>query len=277
MKNFKKGLPTLLLLGIIVLGAIGGGVYIYKNKKTETPAVVDTEQQQPNRIQDISNWKTYSNEKYGGFTFKYPETFSVEEITSEDISGGDGGGSDIVEWQLRLPSVRSEFDKTSSLDVIMSMAAYPLDGFSQMFFSSSLLPRAFGSSWEAIVLRAVYPKNKSPQNLWWYFDAYDDLEYSIPQKAIMACGSTCSKIAVLPESDSLIDMEGNNMIASGKNWRGFILPELYGSGLAREYLIPDQSRNRMVVLRIGIEYLDPSFQQGVAEKILSTFELLNSK
>lgn len=38
MKNSQKGFVVPLLLGIIAILVIGGGVYVYKNKKTEIPA-----------------------------------------------------------------------------------------------------------------------------------------------------------------------------------------------------------------------------------------------
>ena len=74
-----------LLLGIIALLVIGGGVYVYKNKKAEVPVVAnDVIAQQANNqntsvntqkndssVIDTSNWKTYINTKYG-FEFKYP-------------------------------------------------------------------------------------------------------------------------------------------------------------------------------------------------------------
>jgi hypothetical protein len=48
MKNSKKGFIVPVLLVIIALLVIGGGVYVYKNKKVEVPAVVDTGTQQTN-------------------------------------------------------------------------------------------------------------------------------------------------------------------------------------------------------------------------------------
>ncbi|MEI8328153.1 MAG: hypothetical protein WCG02_03390 [Candidatus Taylorbacteria bacterium] len=48
MKNSNKGFAVPLLIGIIVLLVIGGGVYIYTNKKVEVPAVVDNATVQSN-------------------------------------------------------------------------------------------------------------------------------------------------------------------------------------------------------------------------------------
>lgn len=42
MKNTQKGFIVPLLIAIIALMAVGGGVYVYENKKVEVPVVVDT-------------------------------------------------------------------------------------------------------------------------------------------------------------------------------------------------------------------------------------------
>ncbi len=46
MENSQKGFIAPVILVIIALLVIGGGVYVYKSKKVETPAVVDTGTQQ---------------------------------------------------------------------------------------------------------------------------------------------------------------------------------------------------------------------------------------
>lgn len=51
MKNSQKGFVVPLLIGIIALLVIGGGVYIYGNKKVEVPAVVDNTTVQSNQVQ----------------------------------------------------------------------------------------------------------------------------------------------------------------------------------------------------------------------------------
>ncbi|MSU54979.1 MAG: hypothetical protein EXS46_00385 [Candidatus Taylorbacteria bacterium] len=54
MKNSQKGFIAPLLIGIIALLVIGGGVYIYGNKKVEVPAVVDNTTVQSNQIQQTN-------------------------------------------------------------------------------------------------------------------------------------------------------------------------------------------------------------------------------
>ena len=110
MKNSQKGFIVPLLLGIIALLVIGGGVYIYTNKKVETPAA-DNEIQQSNQVQqtntqsspsvtsqnqtpqqpssvpvsETANWKTCRNVKYG-YELKYPSTWKVWEPGSGNDS-----------------------------------------------------------------------------------------------------------------------------------------------------------------------------------------------
>ena len=75
MKNLQKGFVVPLLLGIIALLVIGGGVYIYQNKKAEVPSTnTNTEVNSENVT---SNWKTYTNTKYG-FEFQYPPTYTAK-------------------------------------------------------------------------------------------------------------------------------------------------------------------------------------------------------
>ncbi len=102
MKNNNKGFIAPILLAIIALLVIGGGVYIYQNKKEKVPAVVDTEIQQPGQVQqqtdtktspvntqtDTSNWKTYTNAQYG-FEFKYPPGHELDKLDLPIlVSGG---------------------------------------------------------------------------------------------------------------------------------------------------------------------------------------------
>ena len=51
MKNKQKGFVVPLLIAIIALLIIGGGVYIYENKKAEAPALTNTGIQQSDQVQ----------------------------------------------------------------------------------------------------------------------------------------------------------------------------------------------------------------------------------
>jgi hypothetical protein len=58
MKNLQKGFIVPVLLEIIAVLVIGGGVYIYESKKTETPPVVNNQNQLPNQNQQQTNTQT---------------------------------------------------------------------------------------------------------------------------------------------------------------------------------------------------------------------------
>lgn len=71
MKNLQKGFIVPLILAIIAILIVGGGAYVYLNKKTQI------------------FWKTYTSEKYG-FEFKYPQNLSIiTESTGEGNYDGD--------------------------------------------------------------------------------------------------------------------------------------------------------------------------------------------
>jgi len=245
-------------LVIVIIVLIISGIYIYKNKKAEIPTIIGTQKQQSNQVQDISNWKTYRNEEDGGFKFKYPDNFSVKEITAAEIGSGDGDDfiNYIASWEIR-----SSLDTTVYNNIIITIDVSPLNEFSYNIWQHPDIPSFF-------------------------------LNYDSSKKTIMACEfrerncslnvvlleceseSKCSQNVVLLGSDSQIDTEGNNVIALGKNWKAWTFFNLYGSGLAQLYLIPDQSKNQMISFHIETKYLDSLFQQGVVSNILSTFELL---
>lgn len=84
MKNSQKGFIVPVLVTIIALLIIGGGVYIYQNKKVEAPTVIDTGTQQTDQVQqtDTSDSKIYSG-KYqdidSGFYFNFPSDWKITQ------------------------------------------------------------------------------------------------------------------------------------------------------------------------------------------------------
>ena len=94
MKNSQKGFIVPVLLVIIALLVVGGGVYVYKNKKVEVPAVVDTGTQPtntntqtppvntqtktptPTPKDETLSWKIYQNDFFK-YEFQYPSGFAI--------------------------------------------------------------------------------------------------------------------------------------------------------------------------------------------------------
>lgn len=75
MKNNQKILIVILIIVIII-----GGYFALKTK--QQPAV----QQAPITSADTTNWKTYTNIRYG-FEFKYPADTNVKIYTGYKMSG----------------------------------------------------------------------------------------------------------------------------------------------------------------------------------------------
>lgn len=94
MKNLQKGFIGLPVLIAIVLGIIvlGGGTYFFMQQQSSSqvsPTSNSQSQQQPSQpttsitpssvsTKEISNLKTYRNEKYG-YSFNYPKSYSAFE------------------------------------------------------------------------------------------------------------------------------------------------------------------------------------------------------
>jgi hypothetical protein len=111
MKNSQKGFIVPVLLVIIALLVVGGGVYIYENKKVEIPAVVDTGTQPTNQNQQQTNTqtppvttglKTYSN---SGIEFKYPATWAVTKKDNEiTLTSPNNAANDITLLVFSTPT-----------------------------------------------------------------------------------------------------------------------------------------------------------------------------
>lgn len=99
MKNYTKGFIAPLLLALIALLLIGGGAYVYTQKKQENPPMTGnvtlpqatsttrTTKQANSTTQTSSSqttdWKTYTNNQYG-FSIKYPATWVAHGYWSEN-------------------------------------------------------------------------------------------------------------------------------------------------------------------------------------------------
>src|ERR1035437_8864366 len=83
-KNLQKGFVVPLLIAIIAVLVIGGGVYIYENKKAEAPVVTNAEIQQPNQVQQQTNTQTLPIT-----TQPTPPTSSQPSITVLSPNGGE--------------------------------------------------------------------------------------------------------------------------------------------------------------------------------------------
>src|SRR3989344_8749741 len=72
----KKGFASIILIALVVVLVGAGGYFILR--KDETPQVPFSEPTTPAPVNQIADWETYRNEKYG-FEVKYPPNWVVVE------------------------------------------------------------------------------------------------------------------------------------------------------------------------------------------------------
>src|SRR6185369_10138684 len=79
--NSEKGFMMPIILALIGILVIGAGVYFYKNKRAEAPAVVRTDQDDTQTPTDNPNqdWQTYKSEE-NGFEFNYSKKLSLTTV-----------------------------------------------------------------------------------------------------------------------------------------------------------------------------------------------------
>lgn len=74
----KKWLPVVLIIAVLM----GGGYFVFAKYQALWPFGVTQ------NIDEIANWHTYHNEKYG-FEFKYPENLEIIDSTNQGIPAFD--------------------------------------------------------------------------------------------------------------------------------------------------------------------------------------------
>jgi len=182
MKNLQKGFVASALLVIIALLVIGGGVYVYE-KKSKTPAVVDTGTQQSNQNQQQTNTQnqkpvTKTDLKpqpqitnldcgtvLGENLFAKPENRSVSEKNSLEcfakaifscqtaslkVSGNDDGVFEIVKKEggnCVIKSKASEMKQCAvPMDVIVDLKTYAET--QNLFIGDVIAPLSFMIAFE---------------------------------------------------------------------------------------------------------------------------------
>jgi hypothetical protein len=126
----NKGFIVPLLLGIIVLLVIGGGIYIYQNKKAQQSSQVQQPANTSNVSTDISNWKTYT---FAALTFQYPSDWQVH--TDNDLGGAiitppsPKDQNDNIILQLKQSNCDAHFPKCNFIET-SGGAVYDLHTYS---------------------------------------------------------------------------------------------------------------------------------------------------
>ena len=91
MKNLQKGSIVSLLMAIIAVLVIGGGVYIYNNKKSESPSVLDTKTQNSDQTEQQVNTQTPSTPNQFPIITKVngPESLNVNQLGTWTITASN--------------------------------------------------------------------------------------------------------------------------------------------------------------------------------------------
>lgn len=118
MKNLQKGFAVPLIIAIIAILAIGGGVYVYQNKKVETPASTDVQVQQSNQTQQtntqtptVTTQKNTSNKIYrhpsGLYNISIPLNWIVSDVR-EGVVFSDLGKKEPIGYTSNYTSLDHE-------------------------------------------------------------------------------------------------------------------------------------------------------------------------
>ncbi len=158
MKNSKKGFIIPLLLVIIAVLVVGGGVYVYKNKKAEVPAIVDTGAQPVNQNQQQTNTQTppVSTKKNAPDN---PSSNTTEKITSTEpfitILSPNGGEVYKAGDSITIKDASGNLPSGRFIQVYLSSSALLGRTYSPFTLTTinTLLPEEFSITLPSVLLR----------------------------------------------------------------------------------------------------------------------------
>lgn len=124
-----------IIVVIALLAMVGGGVYVWQNKRVEeaqrvvqmvnltpTPQPSVSLVSSPTPTQDpMGNWKTYTDKLVSGFSFTYPGTWNV---MPQEVGGTVIGPSDQAREGVAVLEGSNGLSRDASVDVVSVTSRY---------------------------------------------------------------------------------------------------------------------------------------------------------
>lgn len=180
MKNTQKGFIWPILLGIIVILVIGGGVYVYKNKKLEAPIFpTNTEMKNTDLAETVTSTTTTTNQPAVQYKFDIKNTpdylisFSVRDCDDMTCSGAGAVTIKEVKSKALIQTINSDdlyffkdtLAKTSTSDTVLYdeqspiiVGDYNFDGLSDLAVRNGNNSGYGGPSYDIYLFNAANKK-----------------------------------------------------------------------------------------------------------------------
>jgi len=155
MKNSQKGFVVPLLVAIIAVLVIGGGVYVYENKKVEIPAVVDSAIQQSNQIQQTDTQNSIVTDQQNNLVTK-TSSATNQVVAKPSITVISPNGQEIwqegkvypIKWSAKnIPGNQTIrlVDANNSVIRVIDSNVNTVNGGTGLYQYSWSIPQAFVS------------------------------------------------------------------------------------------------------------------------------------
>lgn len=172
----QKGNALPIILGILIICAVGAGVYYFSSKRTPiqqnkpvAALVSQTPTPSPSPKDETANWKTYTNTDYN-FSLKYPQKFTlkVDHTSAKKIGYQEGGRSGL--YQLWFYITEDGVEKYSGYSV--DLYTSPNKTLAEQFSNLSLKPLSNNHGADEVAgvdYKSNEPGSRNENFTIWYF------------------------------------------------------------------------------------------------------------